>query len=126
MSSTFNVKHSTIVINNISDSFNNNSNCEFNNNFAPKDSSGSNNTAVKVRKNVSNEEFCSVWATHHSEGLGKISCVLNVSPKWAWTRYLCLTNTYNNVQLPLCRDGYPEPVDAESLNAIVATTMYGA
>lgn len=125
MSSTFNLKNSTVVINNISDSFNNNSNCEFNNNFAPKHNSDGNRASVKLRKNVSNEEFCSAWAAHYGEGLGKISSVLNVSAKWAWTRYLCLTNAYNNVQLPLCRDGYPEPVDSESLNAIIATTVYG-
>lgn len=126
MNHTFNIEKSTLVINNVSDSFNKSSNCSLNNTLELGGSPGVKSKAAKHRTNISNEEFCSVWTRYHEEGLAKISEVLNVSPKWAWVRYLCLTNNYNNVQLPVCRNGHPDPVDAESLNAIIATTMHEA
>jgi len=113
------VSASTIVFNSIVDSFNNNTDCRFDNKV-----SFPNNESVtpKVRKrtNVSNEEFCFVWAKYHLLGLNKICEVLGVTRNWAWFRYLFLTHDYNGVNLPICTGGVPDPVDDETLNTVIS------
>ncbi len=113
------VSASTIVFNNIVDSFNNNTDCKFDNRMSfSNDESGT--TKVRKRTNVSNEEFCFVWAKYHLLGLNKICEVLGVTRNWAWFRYLFLTNDYNGVNLPICTGSVPGPVDAETLNTVIS------
>lgn len=119
MTTTLNVSSSTVIINHVSNSFNDNKDCNFDNSLS---------LSKDVRKKgyrtfVSHEEFCATWTRYYREGLGKISEVLNVTPKWAWFRYMYLTNPYNNVDLPVLPSGHPAPVDAESLNALISTIL---
>jgi hypothetical protein len=108
-----------VIVNNVVNSFNNNTNCQFDNDVSfSQGESGT--TSVKRRAKVSNEEFCSVWTRYHLVGLSKICEVLNVTRNWAWFRYLFLTNEYNGVNLPECAGSVPDPVDAETLNAIIS------